>query len=296
MHLEGSVRALGEVGVWAPWWLWKQEGERLGETAQELEGLGFGTLWVANGPEMLETAQKMLQATDRISVATGIVNIWVHDPADIADAYLQAEKLHPGRLTIGLGNGPREPAQWTLSPYGELVRYLDRLDDAGVPRDSRMLAAVGPRMLELAAARSRGAHPFLTTPEHTAEARAVLGSGPVLAPELKVVLETDPVEARAIARQALDFYLSKRGYATNLRRLGFTDDDLQNGGSDRLVDAVVAWGDPDTVQSRIAEHHQAGADHVAVQLLNRTTDGLPQPNRRLPRADYRQLAFNRRDV
>ncbi len=177
-----------------------------------------------------------------------------------------------------------------MSPYRELTQYLDHLDAAGVPADARILAAVGPRMLALSAARSRGAHPFLITPEHTASARTALGQGPLLAPEQKVVLEADPSTARAIARQALEFYLSKRGYATNLRRLGFSEDDLADGGSDRLVDATVAWGDADTVLARIAEHHQAGADHVAIQLLTWETDSPDRTQRRLPRAEYRRLA------
>jgi probable F420-dependent oxidoreductase len=147
-------------------------------------------------------------------------------------------------------------------------------------------------MLGLAGERSSGAHPFLSTPEHTAQARTALGAGPLLAPELKVVLESDPATARAVARQALDFYLSKRGYSGNLRRLGFTDDDLANGGSDRLVDAVVAWGDVDAVKARIAEHHEAGADHVAIQLLTWQTDGPDRDDRRLPRSGYRKLSGN----
>ncbi|WP_241998537.1 MULTISPECIES: LLM class F420-dependent oxidoreductase [Kribbella] len=285
-----QVRDLGAVGVWAPWWLWEQEGEQLAEAAADVEELGFGALWVANGPGMLETAAAVLGATERITVATGIVNIWVHSSEQVAAGYRQAEEEHPGRLLLGLGNGPREAAQWALSPYRELTQYLDRLDAAGVPVERRMLAAVGPRMLELAAARSSGAHPFLSTPEHTAQARVALGSGPLLAPELKVVLESDPGTARAIARQALEFYLSKRGYSGNLRRLGFTDEDLAGGGSDRLVDAVVAWGDVDAVMARIAEHHQAGANHVAVQVLNWQTDDPDRDQRRLPRAQYRQLA------
>jgi probable F420-dependent oxidoreductase len=239
---------------------------------------------------MLETASLVLGATERITVATGIVNIWVHDSADLAAAYRQAEVEHPGRFLSGLGNGPREAAQWSLSPYRELTQYLDRLDAAGVPSEGRMLAAVGPRMLELAAARTSGAHPFLSTPEHTAQARVALGDEALLAPELKVVLESDQGTARAIARQALEFYLRKRGYAGNLRRLGFTDEDLVGGGSDRLVDAVVAWGDVDAVISRIAEHHQAGADHVAVQVLDWGTDTPDREKRRLPRAQYRRLA------
>lgn len=283
-----SVRELGTVGIWAPWWLWEQEGDQVGETAAELEQLGFGALWVANGPGMLETASRLLTATERLTVATGIVNIWVHPVDQIAAAYRQLEDAHPGRFLLGLGNGPREAAQWALSPYRELTQYLDRLD--AVPDHARIVAAVGPRMLGLAGARSSGAHPFLGTAEHTAQARAILGEGPLLAPELKVVLEPDPATARAIARQALAFYLSKRGYSGNLRRLGFTDQDLTGGGSDRLVDAVVAWGDPDTVAKRIAEHHEAGADHVAVQVLDWRTDAPDLSQRRLPRAQYEQLA------
>jgi len=239
---------------------------------------------------MMGLAATALQATELLTVATGIVNIWVHAAADVAEAFHRAEKEHPGRLLLGLGNGPREAAQWALSPYRELTQYLDYLDAADVPADRRVLAAVGPRMLALAAFRSRGTHPFLITPEHTAAARTALGDGPLLAPEQKVVLESDPSTARAIARQALDFYLTKRGYATNLRRLGFTDDDLADGGSDRLVDATVVWGDPDTVRARIAEHHQAGADHVAIQLLTWQTDTPERTNRRLPREGYRRLA------
>lgn len=288
---EQGRRELGAVGVWAPWWLWEQEGGEGAEAASELEELGFGALWVANGPTMLETAAGLLAATERITVATGIVNIWVHSWEAVAAAYRQAEDKHPGRLLLGLGNGPREPAQWALSPYRELTQYLDHLDAAEVPSEGRMLAAVGPRMLKLAADRSSGAHPFLGTPEHTEQARTALGRGPLLAPELKVVLESDPATARAIARQALEFYLGKRGYAGNLRRLGFTEDDLAGGGSDRLIDSVVAWGDVDAVMGRIAEHHQAGADHVAVQVLTWRTDAPNREQRRLPRADYRQLAM-----
>lgn len=282
--------SLGAVGIWAPSSLWAREGDGLPEAVAELEELGFGAVWLGNGPDMLRLAATALRATEQLIVATGIVNIWVHAAADVAEAFHLAEKEYPGRLLVGLGNGPREAAQWALSPYRELTQYLDYLDAADVPADRRVLAAVGPRMLALAATRSRGTHPFLITPEHTAAARTALGDGPLLAPEQKVVLESDPSTARAIARQALDFYLTKRGYATNLRRLGFTDDDLADGGSDRLVDATVAWGDPDTVRARIAEHHQAGADHVAIQLLTWQTDSPERTSRRLPREGYRRLA------
>lgn len=280
---------LGWIGVWAPLALWVNAGAGLAEAAAELDELGFGAIWLGNGPAIMDVAESIVDATPRIPVATGIVNIWVHPVEPIAARYAEIAARHPDRLLLGLGNGPRRPEQWRLSPYQQLVDYLDHLDrlDA-VPADARVVGAAGPRMLVLAAERSRGAHPFLTTPEHTQQARSILGPGPLLAPELKVILETDSTEARAIARQALAFYLSKRGYTGTLRGLGFTDDDLAGGGSDRLVDAVAPWGPH--AQTRIREHLQAGADHVAVQVLTEASDH-PQPERReLPRAEYRQLA------
>ncbi|MGW4211239.1 LLM class F420-dependent oxidoreductase [Lentzea sp. NPDC004789] len=282
--------SLGRVGLWAPLWLWTREGDRLPDTAAELDELGFGALWLGNGPSIMDTAAAVLDHTARIPVATGIVNIWVHPAEAVADAHAKITARHPDRLLLGLGNGPREASQWELSPYRKMIEYFDLLDAAGVPPSGRVLAANGPRMLRLAAQRSAGAHPFLITAEHTHQARAVLGAGPLLAPELKVVLETDPARARGIARQALGFYLTKRGYAANLRRLGYTDADLADGGSDRLVDAVVAWGDEETVLGRVAEHHQAGADHVALQVLTEATDTPDLDRRELPVAEYRRLA------
>jgi probable F420-dependent oxidoreductase len=258
------------------------------KTAREVEELGFGAIWVANGPADAATA--ILDATRSIPVATGIVNIWLHPAAATADWYADTVARHLDRLLLGLGNGPREPAHWRMSPYATMVRYLDELDARAIPVEHRVLAAVGPRMLDLSARRGRGAHPFLTTPEHTYQARETLGDRPLLAPELKVVLATDPAEARATARQALGFYLSRRGYSTNLRRLGFTDDDLAGGGSDRLVNAVVAWGDVDQVLRRIDEHHHAGADHVALQPLTEDSDHPDTQRRRLPLEQYRRLA------
>jgi probable F420-dependent oxidoreductase len=281
---------IGRTGLWAPLLLWLQEPERLADTAREVEELGFGTIWVANGPTVLEVAADILDATRTVTVATGIANIWVHPAGPTADAYARLAARHPDRFLLGLGNGPREPAQWRMSPYAALVRYLDELDARGVPCEGRMLAAVGPRMLRLAAGRSRGAHPFMTTPEHTHLARAALGDGPLLAPELKVVLASDPAEARGIARQALGFYLSKRGYSGNLRRLGYTDDDLAGGGSDRLIDALVGWGDVDRVLRRVEEHRQAGADHVTLQPLTWESDHPDTGRRRLPMEQYRRLA------
>jgi probable F420-dependent oxidoreductase len=281
---------LGRIGLWAPCALWHREGAELAESAAELDELGFGALWIGNGAAMFEVAATILAATPRIPVATGIANIWLHPAEASARAVLKAAADHPDRLLLGLGNGPREASQWALSPYARMIGYFDELDALGVPAEHRILAAVGPRMLALAAARSSGAHPFLTTVEHTREAREALGQGPLLAPELKVVLEADPARARATARQALAFYLDKRGYSRNLRRSGFTDADLAGGGSDRLVDAVVAWGDLDTVLRRVGEYHDAGADHVALQVITDETDHPDLDRRRLPRAGYRVLA------
>jgi probable F420-dependent oxidoreductase len=280
----------GRVGLWAPLWLWVQEGDALPEAAAEIEDLGYGAIWLANGERVLELAGATLAATRAITVATGIVNIWVHPAGTVAAAHAELAAKYPDRWLLGLGNGPRQAEQWQLSPYREMVGYFDVLDASGVPADQRVLAAVGPRMLALAAARSRGAHPFLTTPEHTRQARAALGPDALLAPEQKVVLETDPDRARAVARQALEFYLPKRGYSTNLRRAGFTADDLAGGGSDRLVDAVVAWGDTGAIRARVDEHLAVGADHVAVQVLTAGTDAPDLDRRRLPRAVYRELA------
>ncbi|MFF1613837.1 TIGR03620 family F420-dependent LLM class oxidoreductase [Amycolatopsis sp. NPDC058278] len=273
---------LGRIGLWSPLRLFEQEGARLPETMAELDASGFGTVWLGNGPAIMEMAATVLDATSRITVATGIANIWVHPAAAIAAHRSELAGRHPGRLLLGLGNGPREASQWALSPYQRMVAYFDELDTLGTPAGSRVLAASGPRMLALAAERSIGAHPFLTTAEHTHLARTALGEGPLLAPELKVVLAADPATARATARQALSFYLAKRGYTANLRRLGFTDEDFAGGGSDRLVDAVVAWGDVETVLERVREHHRAGADHVALQVLT--------SNPGLPLAEYRELA------
>lgn len=281
---------LGQVGVWAPLQLWLQEPARLPDTAAELEELGFGTVWVANGPGMLDVVASMLDGTRQMAVATGIVNIWTHPADAVAVRHAELATVHPGRLLLGLGNGPRTGEQWGLSPYRRMTAYLDDLDAAGLPADERVLGAVGPRMLALAGARSRGAHPFLSTPEHTRLARSVLGDGPLLAPEQKVVLETDPATARAVARQALAFYLGKRGYSANLLRLGFSADELAGGGSDRLVDSVVAWGDVHTVLARVAEHLAAGADHVALQPLTADTDSPVPERRRLPLEQYRLLA------
>ena len=176
---------------------------------------------------------------------------------------------YPGRFVLGLGASHAPLVENYTRPYSRMVAYLDTLDVAGpeVGKDRRMLAALGPRMLELARDRAAGAHPYFVPVEHTAHARTILGKGPLLAPEVTVVLESDPTTARNLARTFTAGYLTLPNYANNLRRLGFGDEDLAGGGSDRLVDAVVAWGDVDAVASRVQEHRAAGADHVCIQVL-----------------------------
>lgn len=236
----------------------------------ELEQLGFGTVWLGGSPAGdLSTVVPTLAASTSLRVATGIVNVWDGEPSVAAAAYRQVEASYPARFTLGIGAGHRSIVGDRYSkPYDQLVSYLDGLDAGGVPESGRVLAALGPRVLELARDRSAGAHPYLTTPEHTAQAREILGAGKWLVPEQKVVLATDPVEARGIARSRLALYLTLPNYTRNWLRLGFSAADLEGGGSDRLVDALVVWGDAEAVRERIAAHWEAGADQVALQVLN----------------------------
>ncbi|GGP80451.1 LLM class F420-dependent oxidoreductase [Saccharothrix coeruleofusca] len=251
---------LGRFGVWTMAGSWPT-----GAEAAELESLGFGALWLGGSPDgsVLGTVEALLGATERITVATGILNVWSTPAQEVNERY--RDLAWTDRFLVGIGAGHREiVGEVYQSPYQKLVHYLDELD---VPRDRLALAALGPRVLQLAAARTSVAHPYLVTPEHTALARETVGAGVLLAPEQHVVLESSPGEARALARQALEFYLGLTNYTNNWLRNGFTEDDLADGGSDRLVDALVAWGTPERVASRLREHHDAGADHVAVQVI-----------------------------
>ena len=254
---------LGQIGIW------QGAANLTPELAAEVERLGYGSIWIGGSPGGdLAIVEDLLDATDHIAVATGIVNVWKDDAAVIAAAYHRIAARHPGRFLLGIGIGHPEATQEYRQPYATLVSYLDRLDEAGVPKDARALAALGPKVLALSAARSAGAHPYLTTPEHTRWARQLLGAGPLLAPEQKVVLDTDPERARAIARRAVaNPYLRLTNYVGNLRRLGWTDADVANDGSDRLIDALVAQGDAASISRGVTAHLQAGADTVAVQAL-----------------------------
>jgi probable F420-dependent oxidoreductase len=241
----------------------------------ELERLGYSTAWLgASPPADLSTAEPILAASTTLGVATGIVNVWDAEPSVAAAGYHRVTAAHPDRFILGIGVGHRPLVgdQYT-KPYDKLVSYLDGLDEGGVPESGRVLAALGPKVLRLARDRTAGAHPYLTTPEHTAQAREILGTGKLLVPEQKVVLSTDPVEARALARERLDVYFGLPNYTNNWLRLGFTEADIADRGSDRLVDALVVWGDETAIRERVQAHLSAGADQVALQVLN--SDKLP---------------------
>ncbi|MFQ3557922.1 LLM class F420-dependent oxidoreductase [Streptomyces gramineus] len=261
---------LGAVGAW-------RHADTEPELAVELERLGYGTLWLGNvtDPE-LTVVERLLDATETLVVATGIVNIW-SNPADrVARSYRRIAARHPDRFLLGVGAGHPEATKEFVRPYQALNDYLDVLDGGGVPVSRRALAALGPRVLRLAGERTAAAHPYLVTPDHTRGARDILGPGPVLAPEQKVVLETDRGRARAIGDATLGFYLNLTNYVGNLRRLGFDDADFADGGSDRLFDALILHGDAARVAEGVRAHHEAGADHVALQLLHLAdTDPLP---------------------
>jgi probable F420-dependent oxidoreductase len=255
---------LGKVGIW------RHPSGLTPEIAAEAEALGYGAIWLGGSPDGdLSVVDPLLDATDRIVVGTSIVNVWKDDAATVAAAWHRLSARYPDRFLLGLGIGHPEATQEYQKPYDKLVSYLDELDDLKVPASGRALAALGPKVLRLSAERSAGALPYLVTPEHTRQAREILGAGPLLAPEQKLVLETDPERARAIGRPRVQNpYLSLTNYLTSLRRLGWTDADFADGGSDALIDALAVHGDAAAIAAGVTAHLQAGADHVAVQVLN----------------------------
>lgn len=286
---------LGRVGLWygSIDALPTPVARRAVQTAEEL---GFPSLWIAEavGRDPFVSAAVLLSATEKLVIATGIANIYARDPMTMAAGQKTLAEAFPGRFLLGMGvshghlvAGVRKH-DWS-KPYSYMVEYLEKMDKAlfmavGPSEDpGRLLAALGPKMLKLSAERANGSHPYFTTPEHTSIAREAMGPDALLAPEQMVVLETDPTEARRIARAGMKIYLGLPNYFNNLRRLGFTEADWENGGSDRLVDAIVAWGTPDQIAERVAQHHAAGADHVCVQVL---TDNV----REAPIDQWRRLA------
>jgi probable F420-dependent oxidoreductase len=251
---------LGPYGVWA------RRTHLSPDIAREVEAIGYGSVWIGGAQGDLELAEAMLAATESLIVATGIINVWTEDAETVAAAYHRVASRFPGRFLLGVGAGHREAVGDAYErPLDVVAAYLDRLDELNVPVRDRVLAALGPRALRLARDRSAGAHPYLIDVEHTRRARAELGSDALLAPEHKVVLGADP--GHAVAAHAVELYLGLSNYTNNLRRLGYTDEDLTAPGSDRLLDAIVFRGTPAAVAARLAEHRGAGADHVTVQLL-----------------------------
>jgi probable F420-dependent oxidoreductase len=253
---------LGRFGVW------RSVSLVTPDLARSLEGLGFGALWLGGSPSGdLAVVDELLSATTTLIVATGIVNIWQSDPHEVAASFARIEGAYPGRFLLGVGAGHREATKDYAKPYDTLVSYIDVLIADGVPGRSMVLAALGPRMLRLAAERTAGAHPYLVPTSYTRQARQILGPEPLLAVEHKAVIEPDPGAARAIARPRVRPYLGLVNYTSNLRRLGWTDADLADPGSDALIDALVAHGARGRVAAQLTEHLTAGADHVCVQLL-----------------------------
>lgn len=255
---------LGRFGIW------RGASQTTPELAAGLERAGFGALWLGASPSGdLVQVERMLDATSTLVLATGIVNMWQSQAPEVAASFARIESRHPGRFLLGVGAGHREAIKEYARPFETMASYVDALLGAGLPSTSLVLAALGPRMLRLAADRTAGAHPYLVTPEYTRQARSILGAEPLLAPEHKAVLDADPRRARALGRPRVRSpYLGLVNYTSNLRRLGWSDQDLADGGSDALIDALVAYGEPAEVAAQLARHLDAGADHVCIQLLS----------------------------
>ncbi len=286
---------IGRVGIWT-FALELQPAAKAQEAAAEIESLGYPALWIpeAMGREALTHAGLLLAGTRRLVVATGIANVWGRDAMTMAAGQKTLDEAYPGRFLLGMGVSHAPLVEGMRGhryekPLSFMRRYLDAMDAApfmAVPPSAppqRVIGALHPKMLAFAAQRTAGAHPYFVPPEHTARAREIMGAGALLAPEQAVVLEKDATAARAIARAHMAIYLGLPNYARNLRSLGFGDDDLAGGGSDRLVDAIVAWGDLEATRARVRAHHDAGADHVCVQVL-------PADPRALPTEAWRELA------
>ena len=286
---------LGRVGAWT------FDIERLTASAardyvRELERLGIGTLWIPESlgsKEVFAHAGLLLAATDKLVIATGIANIWARDATAMANGNRALGEAYPGRFLLGVGVSHAPVVRMRGASYEKpveyMAHYLDAMDKApytGAPPPEppgRILAALGPRMLRLAAERTIGAHPYFVPVEHTTIARKALGSGPLLAVEQAAVLSTDPVAARATARKHMKRYLALDNYANNLKRIGWSDADLANEGSDKLVDAIVAWGDARAIRARVDAHLANGADHVCLQVLRADITAHPL-------AEWRALA------
>jgi probable F420-dependent oxidoreductase len=264
---------LGKVGIWTSYRTIGEE--NAGEAAALAEALGFGTFWLGGSPALPDT-RPLLAATTRLTVAPGIVNVWMHEPASVAAEHAALTREFPDRLLLGIGVGHPEATGEYATPLTVMGAFLDGLDHAAapVPRAERAIAALGPRMLDLCAERTRGTLTYFCPVAHTRFARERVGPAATIAAELACVLDTDEGRARASARAFARGYLARRNYTENLRRFGFTDADIANGGSDRLIDAIVPHGSAEHVAAVAREHLEAGADHVCVQPVG--VSGIPR--------------------
>lgn len=282
---------IGRVGVWCRELRFHEDRAAAADAAAELEELGFGALWIPDvGGDVLGAVEEMLAATRRVPIATGILNIWMHEADAVAAGVAALEQRYPGRFLVGLGasHAPivnADGADRYGRPLSVMRDYLDELDAASVPlpEDRRVLAALGPKMLELSRDRSIGAHPYNVPPKHSEIAREALGPGKLLAPEVSVALAPDAAAAREKARRFETDYLGLPNYVNNFLRLGYDESDVTGTPSDRLLDDVIAMGDEAAAAAMVTAHHEAGADHVCVQLV-------PSDDARLPREEWRRLA------
>lgn len=269
-----STPEFGRIGLWSMELRFGDKSEAA-EAAAEFDELGFGALWIPGGidDQVLNDVDALLAATRNITIATGILNIWKHEPADVAAWFgnLSAEQQKRVMVGIGVSHGPIIGDAWK-KPLAVTREFLEGLDQAGMPRENLCLAALGPKMLELSRDRTSGAHPYLGTPEHTAKARQILGPDKLLAPEQGVILESDPSKAREIAREGLTNYAKLPNYRKNWLRIGFSQDDVDNV-SDRLLDGLFAWGGMDSIVERVKAHQDAGADHVCLQVIRGASGG-----------------------
>ena len=277
---------MGKVGIWSMELRFGDQVEGA-EAASELDELGYGAIWVTGGidDQVLGDVDRLLDATSRTTIATGIINVWKQTPEDVA-AWFKAEspdRQNRTMLGIGISHSPIIGADWG-KPVGKMREYCDGLDAGGVPRENVCIAALGPKMVELSGERTAGTHPYLVTPEHSAICREIMGPGKLVAPEQGVVLSTDPEIARGAARKALAFYRGLPNYRNSWKRLGFSEDEIE-AMSDRFIDGIFAWGTPETIAERVKAHHDAGADHVCLQVIQTTEGGIPGA-----RAAWRELA------
>jgi len=283
------MREITGTGIWSAG-LRYGDASIASDAAAELEDLGYSALWIPDiGGDLFDVVERLMIATESVIVATGILNLWMHGAEETASRHAELTTSQGDRFLVGIGvsHAPfidaGQPGRYSR-PLSVMSSYLDQLDEASPPleRSDRVLAALGPKMLELAKSRAAGAHPYNVTPEHTASAREALGPSALVLPEQAVALTTDADRARKLGRDHLAVYLSLPNYTNNFRRIGFDDDDFADGGSDRLVDAIVAWGSEVAINERLRQHRDAGANHVCVQVLSE--EGM------FPIAEWRALA------